>query len=170
MEHFEPIFEILDGAEARYVIVGGLAVNLHGHQRFTKDVDLALDLSRERLLPALTALRDAGYVPRIPVRIEELADSVTRERWIREKNMKVFQLYHDARRVTVDIMVDLPIEFEELWEDAVDVELSRTTVKVASIDHLVRMKRLAARPQDTVDVEALELIRRMLSEEEAGES
>lgn len=119
MEHFEPIFETLDRAGAPYVIVGGVAVNLHGHQRFTKDLDLALELTGTKLLDALLALEEAGYRPTIPVRLEEFADPEVRERWIREKNMQVLQMYHDARRVTVDIMVTIPspsrIFGSELW-------------------------------------------------------
>ena len=34
------ILKALNDEEIRYVIVGGVAVNLHGHVRFTKDLDL----------------------------------------------------------------------------------------------------------------------------------
>jgi hypothetical protein len=37
---FDAIFCALDSTGVRYVVVGGVAVNLHGYQRFTKDVDL----------------------------------------------------------------------------------------------------------------------------------
>lgn len=168
MEHFEPIFETLDRAGARYVIVGGVAVNLHGHQRFTKDLDLALELAGAKLLDALLALEEEGYRPTVPVRLAEFADPEVRERWIREKNMQVFQMYHDSRRVTVDIMVTIPVPFEDLWKRALDVRLERTTVKVASIEDLIRMKRDAGRPQDLMDIEALETIRRLLEEEDGG--
>ena len=150
----------------RYVVVGGVAVNLHGHQRFTKDLDLALDLSDRELLGALRALAGAGYRPTVPVRVEDFADARIRDRWVLEKNMQVFQMYHDARRVTVDIMLSMPVAFDELWKDAVDVRLDRTTVKVASLEHLIRMKRDAGRPQDVVDVAALETIRRLVAERE----
>lgn len=147
------------------MVVGGVAVNLHGHQRFTKDLDLALELAGEGLLAALRALREEGYRPSLPVRIEDFADASIREEWIREKNMQVLQMYHDQRRVTVDIMVSIPVDFDELWKEAVEVPLSRTTVKVASLEHLIRMKRHAGRPQDLGDVEALEAIRDLLAEE-----
>lgn len=168
MDHFESVFEILNRTGVRYVLVGGVAVNLHGHQRFTKDLDLALELEGEGLLEAMLALRDAGYRPTAPVRLEDFADPAVRERWIEEKNMEVFQLHHDTRRVTLDILASVPIGFDELWAEAVDVRLERTTVKVASIDHLIRMKREAGRPQDLSDVEALETIERLLDDEERG--
>lgn len=168
MRHFEPIFQILDGAGARYVVVGGVAVNLHGHQRFTKDLDLALELAGDQLRGALLALGEAGYRPSIPVHVEDFAEPAIRERWIREKNMRVFQMYHDERRLTVDIMVSIPLPFDELWNRAVEVRLERTTVKVASIEDLIRMKRHAGRPQDLMDIEVLEKIQRILEEGEGG--
>ncbi len=40
MTRFEEIFSALRAVDARYVVVGGIAVNLHGYQRFTQDLDL----------------------------------------------------------------------------------------------------------------------------------
>ena len=51
-----------------------------------------------------------------------------------------------------------PIPFAELWERAVEVVLEDTTVHVASIPDLIQMKRLAGRPKDGADIEALESI------------
>ncbi len=72
MDRFEPIFEALNATGVRYVVVGGLAVNLHGHQRFTKDVDVVIELLPERTEHALEALRAIGYEPRLPVRLAEI--------------------------------------------------------------------------------------------------
>jgi hypothetical protein len=44
---FRPVFEALDAARVRYVVVGGLAVVLHGHARLTADLDLMIDLASE---------------------------------------------------------------------------------------------------------------------------
>ena len=44
MPIFEPVFLALNEAGVRYVIVGGLAVVLHGYPRFTADLDIVLDL------------------------------------------------------------------------------------------------------------------------------
>jgi hypothetical protein len=44
MAVFEPLFKALNDAEVRYLVVGGLAVVLHGHPRLTANVDLVVDL------------------------------------------------------------------------------------------------------------------------------
>ena len=59
----EAIFRALQEAEARYLVVGGLAVVAHGYIRMTKDLDLLLDLSSESLKRSLTVLQGLGYRP-----------------------------------------------------------------------------------------------------------
>jgi predicted nucleotidyltransferase len=51
MTQFDPIFAALQATGVRYVVVGGVAVNLHGYQRFTKDIDLVVEfrIRRSRL-------------------------------------------------------------------------------------------------------------------------
>jgi hypothetical protein len=60
---FDTIFAALQTTGVRYVVVGGVAVNLHGYQRFTKDVDLVIELVADRALKALQALEAIGYKP-----------------------------------------------------------------------------------------------------------
>ncbi len=62
---FEAIFCALDSTGVRYVVVGGIAVNLHGYQRFTKDVDVVIELIGDETLRALEALQAIGYSPRL---------------------------------------------------------------------------------------------------------
>jgi hypothetical protein len=75
--------------------------------------------------------------------------------------MIVFQLYHEAHRMTVDLFIRYPIDFEPLWEAASETVLTRTTIRVASLDYLIQMKRDAGRSQDMIDVQWLEIIREM---------
>jgi hypothetical protein len=155
---FEEIFAALNASGTRYVVVGGVAVNLHGHQRFTQDLDIVIDLEPSRATRALEALAALGYRARLPVRFADFADVETREQWIRERHMVVFQLYDERRRLTVDVFVRYPLPFEDLWNEATQIALPESSVRIASIAHLIRMKREAGRPQDLADVSALETI------------
>jgi len=146
----------------RYVVVGGVAVNLHGHQRFTKDVDLVIELVADRALNALQALEGIGYKPTAPVKLTDFADPDIRAAWIRDKGMVVFQMYSDQTRMSIDIFVRYPLDFDELWDQGTKIDLPGTSLRIASIDHLILMKREAARPQDLLDVEQLEKIKRLL--------
>ena len=148
----------------RYVVVGGVAVNLHGYQRFTKDIDLVIDLVPDQALKALEALEAIGYKPNVPVKLEDFADPVIREGWVRDKGMLVFQMYNDQARMTIDIFVQYPLDFDELWNRGMEVDLPSASLRIASIDHLILMKRAAGRQQDLADIERLEKLKRLLSE------
>ena len=157
----EPIFIGLNDAGVRYVIVGGLATVLHGFSRLTHDVDLAVDLVPAEAARVIEVLTGMGFCPRAPVDAHDFARAEVRASWLREKNMLVFSLYDPENPLrVVDLFVANPIEFEELWRGAEKVALQTTTVRIASTDHLIEMKRQAGRPRDLLDIEALELIRR----------
>jgi hypothetical protein len=161
MALFEPLFDALNGAGIRYVVVGGVATVLHGHARLTADVDLVIDLSPAEARRTVEVLTGLGLRPRAPVDPLEFADAAVRRRWVEDKGMRVFSLYDPSNpMLEVDLFADLPIAFEQLWERAEMVALGRGRVRIASLDDVIRMKRLAGRPQDLADVEALELVRR----------
>jgi hypothetical protein len=149
----------------RYVVVGGLAVNLHGYQRFTMDIDLVIELVPDRALKVLQALEAIGYKPTVPVKLADFADPVIREGWIRDKGMMVFQMHSDQTRVSIDIFVRYPLDFDELWNDCTKIELVNISLRIASIDHLILMKSVANRPQDLLDIEQLEKIKLLLAEQ-----
>lgn len=109
MPQFEQIFAALRSAAVRYVVVGGVAVNLRGYQRFTKDLHLVVELIPDNARRALEALQGLGYKPNIPVKAADFADPEIRASWIRDKGVMVFQMYSDRSRVTVDIFVEHPI-------------------------------------------------------------
>jgi hypothetical protein len=61
------IIDALERAGVRYVVAGDIAVNLHGFARFTKDLDLLLDLEPENPRRGMQALAGCGLRPRVPV-------------------------------------------------------------------------------------------------------
>jgi hypothetical protein len=52
----EAIVRALKAAEVRYLIVGGIAVNAHGYERLTRDVDLVIGLEPENIIRGLRTL------------------------------------------------------------------------------------------------------------------
>lgn len=160
----EPLFIALNGAQVRYVVVGGLATVLHGFARLTADVDLVVDLEPVAARNAISALVGEGFRPRSPVDPYEFADPNRRAAWIREKAMRVFSLRDTANPLReVDLFVESPMEFDGLWERAELMNLGTVDVRVAAIPDLIALKRMAGRPQDLADIEALEAIFRRRS-------
>lgn len=164
MALFEPIFEALNAAGVRYVVVGGVAVVLHGHPRLTADLDIAVDLSPDAAGRSVIALEELGLRPRAPVNAADFGDATLRARWVEHQGMRVFSMWDPQEPMrSVDLFVENPIDFEELWSNSELVDLAGTPARIASIPDLIRLKRIAGRPQDLADIEALEAI---LAEEE----
>jgi hypothetical protein len=156
MALFEPIFEALHAADVRYVVVGGVAVVLHGHARLTADLDLAVDLEPAVARRAIGALTDLGLRPRAPVQPEDFADPDIRSSWKRERGMLVFSMVDASDPLrAVDLFVDEPIPFAELYDRSITVDVVGVPVRVASIADLITLKRRAGRPQDEADIAAL---------------
>jgi hypothetical protein len=149
----------LVAADVRFVVVGGVAVVLHGYARLTVDLDLIVELEEESLLKCVDVLESAGLRPKVPVSARELADASKRQLWIDEKNMRVFAMTDPADpRRTVDLFVEYPVDFEELWRNSVVLDLGDFNLRIASIEHLIAMKKMASRPKDLDDIEKLEVI------------
>jgi hypothetical protein len=153
----EAIVRALNSAQAQYLVVGGLAVNAHGYVRATRDVDLVLRLDPENCMRGLQALLNIGYRLAVPVSVEEFADAAKRERWRTEKNMMVLKLWSDDhRRTPVDIFIYEPFDFAAEWQRAEVKEVSPgVAARIVSLPALLEMKRIAARPQDLMDITEL---------------
>jgi predicted nucleotidyltransferase len=166
MSQFVSIFRLLNDSNVRYVVVGGVATLLHGYVRMTADLDLIVDLDAAEAEKAIRALTDYGFKPRIPVDPLSFADIKERTRWVDEKGMQVFSLYHPTSMVlTVDLFARHPIPFEQLWQRSVLMDLGDTKVRVCSIDDLIEMKRQAGRHKDLADIEQLIKIKALTKEQ-----
>lgn len=158
---FEEFLAYLDASGVRFVVVGGVAVVIHGYARLTADLDLAIDLDPANVRRAMEAATARGLRPLLPVHAGDFADEATRRRWITERHMEVFSM-RDERNplLTVDFFAREPVPFEELWARAENVAIGGRTIRVAAIEDLIRMKRAAGRPQDALDIARLEEIAR----------
>ncbi len=126
--------EPIDGAQA---LIGGVAMAFHGFERYTKDIDLAVALSKSSA--ATTELADLD--PR-PLKIGGVSILT-------------------STGVRVDL-IDRRLEFQALFEEALAsatngqvAEVGGRTVPVVSRSYLIAMKMVSARPQDEVDIREL---------------
>jgi hypothetical protein len=153
---YDDVFAALDAVGVPYVVVGGVAVVLQGHARFTVELDLVIDLAVEPAAATVEALLSLGLRPRLPVDARDFADGAIRADWIATKNLQVFSMYDpDNPFREVDLFATHPIPFDQLLASSIAAVVGSASVRVASIPHLVEMKRAAGRPQDLADVEAL---------------
>jgi hypothetical protein len=162
MTMFEELLSALSRSGVRSVVVGGLAVVIQGHARLTADVDLVIALDDDNVRNAIQTLSHLGLRPLLPVDPMSFANARIRRDWIENRNLEVFSM-RDERNplLTVDLFAREPLPFDELWRDADVVTLGEQPVRVASIPHLIQMKRAVGRPQDLIDIAQLEAIERL---------
>ena len=161
MHSVPAILQALCDAEVEFVLVGGLAVQLQGFVRSTIDVDLVLAMNDANLSAFIEVAKSFGLAPIIPVSIDSLKNASLIEQWHREKGMLAFALREpQVGGSVIDVLVRPEIAFEKLNANANLARLFGRDVKIASIDDLLTMKRVANRPKDRLDIDALERIKR----------
>ena len=78
---------------------------------------------------------------------------------VREKGMLVFSFYHPGEMLSlVDVFVHEPIPYSEMRERRDYKVVDDFFIPVASIQDLIKLKRIAGRPQDIEDIKALEAL------------
>jgi hypothetical protein len=134
----------LNDSNVDHAVCGGIAVAIHGHPRFTKGIDLlvrAADLDRVRDVARTRGFSLEGGLLRF--------GSGPQQR-------EVFRLSKAVgpNLLTLDLLLVGPV-LEDTWNTRQRVEWRGQKVSVVSRDGLLRMKRIAARPQDLADVDKL---------------
>lgn len=166
MNFYEELFGALEENRVRYLVVGGVAVMLHGFVRATADLDLLVALDKDNLRAFLDLMKQRGYKPRVPVPIEDFADPKNRQSWIEEKGMRVFSLIHSKKpQELIDIFVEEPMPFAEAYSRRKSIRVGSTEVSVMNISDLIRLKQRAGRSQDLQDVQGLQDIEKGKSNE-----
>jgi hypothetical protein len=137
-----------------FVVIGGVAVVIQASPRFTRDLDIsyATDTANlGRLGAALIALdaRLRGVEDDVPFTPDA--------RTLRQTQM----LTLTTREGDLDLLADPPGSpgYPALRRHADIVDLDGHSVRVASLEDLIEMKRAAGRPQDVTDIESLEVAR-----------
>ena len=154
LKSVEAITAALERAGVRYLVAGGLAVAAHGYLRFTKDVDLVIELIPENVERAFAALGSLGYKPTVPITWSQFANAELRASWIRDKGMQVLQFWCDAHIETpIDVFVAEPFPFDQEYQNALIKPLyGSRLVRFVSLPTLIRMKEAVGRQQDIDDV------------------
>ena len=142
---FKELPTILNDCQVEYLVVGGYAVIYYAEPRYTKAVDLWILPSAENAVRLREALmRFVGWV-----------EGMTPEHFSTERTM--FQIGLAPCRV--DFLTSVPgLEFAAAHQTRVISDLGGVTVPFVSLNDLIQAKRTAGRPQDLLDVAALESV------------
>ena len=140
---------VLNEHQVRWVLVGGMALILHGGHHVTTDCDLAFEKMQANLESMKVALERLGARPqRAPEEGEFPLDF----------SILMAPFMHLKSEVgDIDLINRLPgiDSFNGLYDRAVEVEIMGEMVRVASIEDLIAMKSTSDRPKDRQHVEEL---------------
>ena len=157
---YSAVFKALNKAKVKYVVAGGTAVILHGYRRFTDDLDLMVLLEERNLGKMFDSLKAIGYSPKVPVMKEQFVDPRERKKWKKEKGMIVFSFVErNPPFKIIDMFVDEPIRFEDVYKNRVQAKIEGIIVPIMSIEHLKKLKRIAGRDIDLIDIVQLDALR-----------
>jgi hypothetical protein len=144
-EDYKDMLHALSDEKVRFLLVGAYAMAVHGYPRATMDIDIWVMPSPQNAEAVLQALRSFG-APLHNLTTEDL-----------QREGTVFQIGVAPRRIDI-ITTASGLQFEEVYERSLSVDIEGIEVHIPSIDDLIRNKKASGRTKDLADAEALELL------------
>lgn len=161
--HINEILFALTDAKVDFIVGGGVASVLHGVERVTLDVDLALNMDPANVEKFLGVMQKLRLQPRTPVPARDLMSSEAVQRMIAEKGAIVFSFVDFDRPLRhVDIFLRSDVSFTELSQAAETVFVEGCSIKIIGIEKLLQIKRsiLPLRDKDLFDIKELEKLQK----------
>jgi hypothetical protein len=141
-----------------FVVIGGFAVQFHGHHRTTMDLDVVPNPDRENIERLSRALSELGAEPAEPTVGEGKLATADPERLALAAIVPPLVTRHGRIHVLKEPKGARP--YARLRSDAREAEVGGLQIPVASLDDLIRMKRASARRVDLEDIAALTALKR----------
>ena len=139
---FREFIELLNSNKVKYLLVGGFAIALHGHPRYTKDLDIWLELSENNASNVMKALEDFGF-----------GDLDISKGDFLQAGM-VVQLGYPPNRIDLLNSPD-GVDFTECYKTKIEVEIDGLKIYVIDLENLKKNKKASGRLQDLADLEKL---------------
>lgn len=149
------LWQHLNEHEVKYILVGGIATNLQGYQRYTGDMDLFIEDTSENR----KRLRKA-YKAYINIDFESLETIQFVPGWVN------FPLHNGSVLDIQTSMKGIEASFDECFKCANFCDVQGVKVPVLHINHLIANKKAVARPKDLLDVINLEKIKKLQDDED----
>lgn len=141
-QDFKEFIASLNSHRVRYLVVGGYAVAFHGHPRYTKDLDVWVELSEQNAERLIEALRTFGFGS-LGLKPDDFLIPG-----------QVVQLGNPPNRI--DLLVTISgVIFEDCYARRLQIVIDEVTVNFIDLDSLRKNKEAAGRHQDLADLENL---------------
>ncbi|MDQ3219674.1 MAG: hypothetical protein ACR2M8_13465 [Pyrinomonadaceae bacterium] len=140
---FREFIALLNENNVRYLVVGGYAVGFHGYPRYTKDLDIWIDISGENAERLVQALNLFGFES-VGFKNEDFLNPG-----------EFTQLGYPPNRI--DIITSCEgVEFSVCYASKMKIEIDGLSVNFIDQVNLLKNKQAVGRPQDAADISNLE--------------
>ena len=141
-QDFREFIELLIKNKAEYLVVGGYAVGIHGHPRYTGDLDIWLNATPHNAERILSSVNEFGFS----------SFKLTLEDFTKPGN--VIQLGYPPLRI--DLLTEIDgVSFEECFRNRKEVSIDNLIVHFIGYEDLLKNKKESGRPRDIDDIDHL---------------
>lgn len=144
-EDFRDFLKALNDQEVKYILVGGLAVVLHGHARVTGDMDIWVECTETNYKKLVKAFHQFH----MPV------FDMTLEKFLNSTDYDVFSFGRNP--LGIDIMTNVKgIEFDKSYEQSTVFDDDGLLIRIIHINQLIEAKKASGRLKDLDDIQQLQ--------------
>jgi len=141
-QDFKEFIKSLNDNKVRYLVIGAYALAVHGHPRYTKDLDVWIDRTQENSAKLIQALEQFGFG----------SLGLKKEDFLTPR--QVIQLGYPPNRI--DLLNDPEgIDFENCYSNKVEIIIDGISVNFIDLENLKKNKKATGRLQDLADIENL---------------
>ncbi len=142
-QDFREFIELLIKNKAEYLIVGGYAVGIHGHPRYTGDLDIWLNPTKKNAALILKSVNEFGFS----------SFNLATEDFTKPGN--VIQLGHPPLRI--DLLTEIDgVSFKECFVNRKEVIIDELVINFIGYYDLLQNKKKSGRPRDIDDIDNLQ--------------
>jgi hypothetical protein len=143
-KELDEIVSALEKNEVEYAVCGGLALSIHGFPRATFDIDLLI--REESLQRAFEIAAAQGFdIHGLDMSFKERAVEIRR----------VSKIADDGEVLSLDFLLVTP-HVEDVWQTRISLPWQGKMLAMVSKEGLVKMKKLAGRHKDLIDIDRIE--------------
>ncbi len=133
----------LEENKIEYAVCGGLALTILGFSRATFDIDILI--REESLAECFEIVKGLGYdIPGMDMSFKERAVEIRR----------ISKVDDDGEIISLDFLLVTP-QVEDVWKTKGTVDWEGSPMGIVSREGLMRMKELAGRAKDLIDIDRM---------------
>ena len=152
-QNIDQFIELCDRYEVEMIMVGGGAVNFHGYQRHSANVDFWLNTDLKNLNKLVIVFQKMGYeIEKFPSQVENKEQNISIKFSPADLNLELITNFHISK------------SFEEAFKESEIVHINKKKIykwRVLNLADLIESKRRSARPKDLLDIEQLKEINKI---------